>query len=94
MPLGDLLTPCSIKWFERGPEYQWYEGQICFRGDNVKDEYGAVAVCQEVGASPTAVQGAIANIAFGCLPGHSSSVSNAHHQSLCAKRPKVPGLQE
>ena len=90
--LGDLLTICSIKFFERGTEFWKLKGRICFRGDTVKDEDGAVAVFQEIGANPTAVQGVNANVAYGCIPGHSSSVADAiraYVQSLLKSKHKT-----
>ena len=75
--VGDLMSICSIKFFEC-PREQWkYKGRICFRGDSVKDATGAAAVFQELSASPTSIQTANANIAYGLLPGHSSQTSDA-----------------
>ena len=74
--LGDLLVICSIKHAE-SEALAKYKGRICFRGDQVKDEYGAVAVFQELSASPAAIQSANCNLAYGLLPGHSSSTADA-----------------
>ena len=90
--LGDLLTMCLIKFFERDEEFWKLKGRICFRGDTVKDEDGAVAVFQEISANPTAIQGVNANIAYGCFPGHSSSVADAiraYVQSLLKSKHKT-----
>jgi len=90
--VGDLLTICSVKYWECAPERHRYKGRICFRGDNVKDQDGAVAVFQELSSSPTAVQGVNANIAYGCLPGHKYTVSDAiraYVQSLLKSRYKT-----
>ena len=46
--LGDLLTLCSIKFFEKERKFWKWKGRICFRGDNVRDEDGALAVFQEM----------------------------------------------
>jgi len=75
--LGELMKICSVKFFEMASEFWKYKGRICFRGDNVKDQDGAVAVFQEMSSSPTAVQGVNANVAYGCLPGHDSEVADA-----------------
>ena len=87
--IGDLMSICSIKFFEC-PREQWkYKGRICFRGDSVKDATGAAAVFQELTASPTSIQSANANIAFGLLPGHRSETSDApkaYCQSLLKAR--------
>ena len=43
----------------------------------MKDEDGAPAVFQEMSSSPAAIQSINANVAYGMIPGHSSSVSDA-----------------
>jgi len=90
--VGDLLTLCSIKYAELDKEFQKSKGRICFRGDSVKDENGAPAVFQEMSSSPTAIQTANANIAYGCIPGHSSSTADAiraYVQSLLKSKHKT-----
>ena len=74
---GELITICSIKYFERSEEYWKYKGRIVFRGDVVKDEYGAAAVFQELSASPTTVQSANPNLAYGCLLGNKTTQADA-----------------
>jgi len=74
---GDLMAICSIKFWERDAEFHKYKGRICFRGDSVKDQYGSAAVFQELSASPTTVQAANSNIAYGMLPGHKTTQSDA-----------------
>jgi len=75
--LGDVMTICSIKFWERAAEHHKYKGRIVFRGDNVKDENGAVAVFQELSASPTAITTANANIAYGQIPGNKTTQADA-----------------
>ena len=75
--VGDLMAICSIKFWERNAEFHKYKGRICFRGDSVKDQYGAAAVFQELTASPATVQAANSNIAYGLLPGHCTTQSDA-----------------
>ena len=65
--MGDLLAICSIKYAECEKHLWKYKGRICFRGDNVKDEYGAMAVFQQMSASPTTVNTANSTIAYGML---------------------------
>ena len=48
-----------------------------YRGDCAKDEHGAAAVYQELGANPTSVQGLNACLAYGSLPGNCSSAADA-----------------
>ena len=75
--LGQLMSICSVKFWERPKDFHKYKGRICFRGDIVKDENGVAAVFEELSASPAAIQGANANIAFGLLPGHKTSTADA-----------------
>ena len=75
--LGELMPICSIKFAECEASKQKHKGRICFRGDNVKDSDGAVAVFQELSASPTTVPSANANIAYGCIPGHQTTQADA-----------------
>jgi hypothetical protein len=58
-------------------EYHKHKGRICFRGDNAKDEYGAIAIYQELSASPTAIHSANCNLAYGCIPGHKTTQADA-----------------
>eukprot|EP00435_Cladocopium_sp_Y103_P000335 s2191_g1.t1 len=53
------------------------KGRIVYRGDCAKDEHGAAAVYQELGANPTSVQGLNACLAYGTLPGHCSTAADA-----------------
>jgi len=90
--LGDLMSICSIKFYELAADKHKYKGRIFFRGDNVKDQDGAVAVFQELSASPTSVQDANSNIAYGLLPGNKSTVADAvraYIQSLLKAKHKT-----
>ena len=42
--MGELMSICSVKFWEREVAHHVYKGRICYRGDNAKDEYGALAV--------------------------------------------------
>ena len=53
------------------------KGRIVYRGDCAKDEHGAAAGYQELGANPTSVQGLNACLAYGSLPGSSPSAADA-----------------
>ena len=75
--MGNLLTICSIKFAERASEHWRYKGRICFRGDDVKDEYGAPAIFQQLSASPTTVHAANSTVAYGTLPDNETEVSDA-----------------
>ena len=54
---GKLMTIASIKFFELAKELQKKKGRIVYRGDCAKDEHGAAAVYEELGANPASVQG-------------------------------------
>ena len=71
------MTIASIKFFELAQHLQKMKGRIVYRGDCAKDEHGAAAVYQELGANPTSVQGLNACLAYGSLPGNSSSAADA-----------------
>jgi len=74
--MADLLSTCTIKHWEV-PELRRYKGRICYRGDDTRDEYGAAAIHQDLSSSPTTIQGANANIAFGAAPGNGTSAADA-----------------
>ena len=74
--IGHLMPICSIKHWET-PSLRRYKGRIVFRGDAVKDQDGAVAVFQELSASPTTIHTSNSIIAYGCLPGHKTTQADA-----------------
>ena len=74
---GQLMTIASIKFYELAEHLQKMKGRIVYRGDCAKDEHGAAAVYQELGANPTSVQGLNTCLAYGSLPGNSSSAADA-----------------
>ena len=74
--MADLLSTCTIKHWEI-PELRRYKGRICYRGDATRDEYGAIAIHQDLSSSPTTIQGANANIAYGAAPGNGTSTADA-----------------
>ena len=75
--LGQLMTICSIKFAELSEEHHKHKGRVVFRGDIVRDEYGAVAVFQMLSAQPTSIAAANANISYGCLPGNKTTQADA-----------------
>ena len=48
---GQLMTIASIKFWELAQHLQKMKGRIVYRGDCAKDENGAAAVYQELGAN-------------------------------------------
>ena len=75
--LGQLMSICSIKFWEMPPTQHKYKGRIVFRGDCVKDENGAPAIFQELSASPTGINTANSVIAFGSIEGSKVQCSDA-----------------
>ena len=68
---------CSIKYYEKAPEYHVYKGRCCFRGDAVRDQDGAPALFQELSANPATVHAANANLAYGRIKGHKTTMADA-----------------
>jgi len=75
--VGELMTICSIKFAEMPANQQKYKGRVVFRGDITRDQYGAAAVFQELAASPTSIQDANSNLAYGRLPGNKTTQADA-----------------
>ena len=71
------MTICSVKFAELAEHLRVLKGRIVYRGDNARDEWGAPALYQELAASPTSIQAANANIAYGLVPGHATSCADA-----------------
>ena len=74
---GKLMTIASIKFYELAQHLQKMKGRIVYRGDCAKDEHGAAAVYQELGANPTSVQGLNACLAYGSLQGNLCTAADA-----------------
>eukprot|EP00435_Cladocopium_sp_Y103_P068276 s2538_g31.t1 len=74
---GQLMTIASIKFYELAKHLQKTKGRIVYHHDCAKDEHGAAAVYQELGANPTSVQGLNACLAYGCIPGNSTTAADA-----------------
>ena len=74
---GQLMSLASVKFAELAKHLQKMKGRIVYRGDCAKDEHGAAAVYQELGANPTSVQGLNNCLAYGSLPGNSTTTADA-----------------
>ena len=74
---GQLMTIASIKFYELADHLHKMKGRIVYRGDCAKDEHGAAAVYQELGANPTSVQRLNACLAYGSLPGNRATAADA-----------------
>jgi len=75
--VGELMTLCSIKYWEMEESARRYKGRIVFRGDSTKDQNGSAAIFQELGSHPTTVQDINSNLAYGAIKGHKTSVADA-----------------
>ena len=75
--LGDIMAICSIKFHEMAEEFWKWKGRLVFRGDNAKDADGNLAVYQSLSANPTSIASAASNLAYGQIPGHSTSQADA-----------------
>jgi len=85
---GDLMILCHIKHSELAEHLWRYKGRIVFRGDNVKDESGFLAVFSEQGASASHMAAAKFMDAIARLPachGEVSDAIGAYHQVLLAE---------
>ena len=90
--LGELMSICSEKFAELAPELRKLKGRIVYRGDITKDQNGNLAVFQELSASPTSIQSANSCLAYGLLPGHSTTQADAiraYIQSLLGSKCKT-----
>ena len=74
---GQLMTIAGEKFAEMAEIYRKIKGRIVYRGDTGKDEYGAAAMYQNMSASPTSVQGLNACLAYGEIPGHTTTTADA-----------------
>ena len=74
---GQLMSLASVKFAELAKHLQKMKGRIVYRGDCAKDEHGAAAVYQELGANPTSLQGLNNCLAYGSLPGNSTTTADA-----------------
>eukprot|EP00435_Cladocopium_sp_Y103_P068964 s77_g32.t1 len=89
---GQLMTIASIKFHELAEHLQKIKGRIVYRGDCAKDEHGAAAVYQELGANPWRQVPELRTEAYGTLPGHCSTAADAvkaYVQALLSSRYKT-----
>ena len=90
--VGRLMTILSVKHWEN-KEIRRLKSWIVFRGDDIRDENNDnnLAVLQEAKVNPSGLAGINANLAYGCLKGHTttqSDVVRAYTQSFL--NTKVP----
>ena len=76
--IGQLMTICSENFAELADKSKRVlKGRVVFRGDNARDENGALAIYQDLAASPTLVTSANANIAYGLFRGNKTTSADA-----------------
>ena len=76
--IGQLMTLCSQKYAELEDESKKVlKGRIVFRGDCARDESGALAIYQDLAATPTLITSANANIAYGLFFGNKTTSADA-----------------
>ena len=74
---GQLMSLASVKFEELAKHLRKMKGRILYRGDCAKDERGAAAVYQDLGATPASIQGLNNCLAYGSLIGHSTTTADA-----------------
>jgi hypothetical protein len=79
------MTIVSEKISELAEAYRKLKGRVVYRGDIGKDEYGSAAMCQEMSANPTTVQGLSSCLAYGSIPGHKVTTADAVQAYIQAK---------
>jgi hypothetical protein len=75
--IGQLMAICSVKYAEMDESKHVLKGRVVFRGDCAKDESGKAAIYQDLAATPTAINSANANIAYGMLRGNKTTSADA-----------------
>ena len=81
---GDLMRLCHVKHSELEEKYRSLKGRIVFRGDNVRDESGHLAVFSEQGTSASHLAAAKLLNAIARMPendGQDSDATGAYTQA-------------
>ena len=73
--IGRIMTILSVKHWET-PALRKLKARIVFRGDDIRDNEGNLAVLLESKVNPTGMAGINANLAYGSLPGHKTTQSD------------------
>ena len=76
---GMIFGICVEKGSElpKGRKERLFKGRYVFRGNDVRDQNWDVAIFQELGSSPAAVEAGKAADFYGLLPGHLTEQSDA-----------------
>ena len=81
---GDLMRLCHVKHSELAEKYHSFKGRVVFRGDNVRDESGHLAVFSEQGTSASHLAAAKFLDAIARMPendGQDSDATGAYTQA-------------
>jgi hypothetical protein len=81
---GDLMRLCHVKQSELAEKYHSFKGRVVFRGDNVRDESGHLAVLSEQGTSASHLAAAKFLDAIARMPdndGQDSDATGAYTQA-------------
>ena len=81
--VADVMPIASIKHWE-SPERRKYKGRLVFRGDNVKDTWGAAAQFGALYSSPTNTQAINLAVFYGLLWGHKLTAADCTRAFLQA----------
>ena len=73
--MGRLMTILSVKHWEN-KELRKLKARTVFRGNDICDENNNLAVLQEAKVNPSGLAGINANLAYGCLKGHTTTQSD------------------
>jgi hypothetical protein len=73
--VGRLTTNLSVEHWENNG-LRRLKARIVFRGDDIRDENNKLAVLQEAKVNPSGLAGINANLAYGCLKGHTTTQSD------------------
>ena len=73
--IGRIMTILSIKHFE-SPELRKLKARIVFRGDNIRDNDGNLAVLFDSKVCPSGMSSINANLAFGAMVGNKTTQSD------------------
>ena len=75
--IGKLMSICSEKFAELDEDQRVLKGRVVYRGDDTRDEYGAMAVFQDLQSNPASIQSANCTIAYGRLKGNKTTSADA-----------------
>ena len=77
--VGRVFGICVEKGAELEPddEGRYFKGRYCFQGNDVRDEWGGMAIFNEMSSNPASIEASKALDFYGLLPGHASGQADA-----------------